>query len=69
MAFPLTTAELLAALRISEKTLQRLRNEGVLKPGVHFRSAGVGVKRPRMFWNPEAVDQTLANRSKRLIPN
>jgi hypothetical protein len=64
MAFPLSTPELQDALRISESTIRRLRREGVLKPGVHYRNVGVGVNRPRMFWNPEAVDQALANRTR-----
>lgn len=67
MAFPLTTPELQKQLRISESSLLRLRKEGVLKPGVHFRTTGVGGQRSRMLWNPEAVDQALANRTRRVL--
>jgi hypothetical protein len=65
MAFALTTKELTSELRLSAQTLRRLRNEGALRPGIHFRAVGQGTKRPPLLWNIDAVDQALATRSKK----
>jgi hypothetical protein len=66
-AFNATTPELSQQLRVSDSTLRRLRLEGALKPGVHFRALGSGTKRPPLLWNVEAVDQALAQRSRRVL--
>ena len=39
-------------LGITEKKLSYLRENGLLKPGIHWRSSPYGQKKP---WNPEAV--------------
>ena len=65
MSFALTTTEVAGALRISDTTLRRLRRQGVLRPGIHYRAMGTGTQRPPLIWDPEAVDQALAKRSKR----
>lgn len=67
MAFVLSTAELAQALRTSDSTLRRLRREGVLEAGKHFRAVGSGTQRPQLLWCVDAVDQTLAQRSRRLF--
>jgi excisionase family DNA binding protein len=67
MAFTLTTSEAAEALRVSTTTLRRLRDEGVLVPGIHYRSLGLGIRRPPLVWDENAVDQTLSKRSKRLL--
>jgi hypothetical protein len=67
MAFTATTAEASDQLKLSETTLRRLRLEGALKPGVHFRALGQGTRRPPLLWNVEAVDQALAQRSRRVL--
>jgi hypothetical protein len=54
-------------LRISDRTLFRLRREGILKAGDHFRAAGAGVSRPPLLWNVEEVERTLARRSRRVL--
>jgi hypothetical protein len=66
-AFRSTTAEAVEALRISAATLRRLRKEGTLKPGQHFRAAGGGMCRPQLLWNIESCDQALAQRSRRVL--
>jgi len=43
MAYSHSTREACQALRISDRTLLRLRREGVLRAGDHFRAAGAGV--------------------------
>ena len=65
MKFTATTAEALGALRISESTLLRLRKEGVLKPGTHYRSAGTGTIRSPLVWDPAATENALAARTRR----
>lgn len=67
MAFTLTTTEAAQALRLSAATLARLRTEGVLKAGVHYRAVGAGLKRPPLLWNPEACEAALAQRSRRVL--
>ena len=65
MKFTATTAEALGALRISESTLLRLRKEGVLKPGTHYRSAGTGTVRSPLAWDLSATENALAARTRR----
>jgi hypothetical protein len=67
MAFTHTTREAVEALRTSDSTLRRLRKEGVLKPGLHFRGQGSGTNRPALLWNIAAADQALAQRSRRVL--
>ena len=67
MAFNLTTVEAVDALRISPTTLRRLRKEGVLKPGIHFRALGAGAIRPPLLWDGVAIDAALTNRSRRTL--
>ena len=65
MRFTATNAEALGALRISESTLLRLRREGVLKPGTHYRSAGTGKIRSPLAWDLSATEDALAARTRR----
>jgi len=67
MAFNLTTVEAVDVLRISATTLRRLRKEGVLKPGVHYRAMGAGSIRPPLVWDGSAIDAALVNRSRRTL--
>ena len=67
MAFNLTTVEAVDVLRISATTLRRLRKEGVLKPGVHYRAMGAGAIRPPLVWDGAAIDAALVNRSRRTL--
>lgn len=67
MAFTLTTVEAVDAFRISSTTLRRLRKEGVLKPGIHYRAMGAGAIRSPLIWDRSAIDLTLAQRSKRVL--
>ena len=67
MAFTLTTEGAVDALRISSTTLRRLRKEGVLKAGVHYRAMGAGAIRPPLVWDGIAIDLTLTQRSKRVL--
>ncbi len=67
MAFALTTAEVCEHLRLSDSTLRRLKHEGVLKAGQHYRAVGSGTKRPPLLWNLEACDEALAHRSRRVL--
>ena len=39
-------------LEISEKDLLTMRENGFLKPGIHWRSCPLGQKKP---WNPEVL--------------
>ena len=64
MAFTLTTGEVQAALRVTKNTLTRLRAADILRPGVHFTAAGVGLRRPNLRWDLDAVEETLAKRGK-----
>ena len=45
-----------ADLGISEIKLSSLREKGVLKPGIHWRSSPHGQKKP---WNPEALYNSI----------
>jgi hypothetical protein len=67
MRFSHSTAELSKELRISESSLRRLRHEGVLKPGTHYRFNGVGKERARLLWDPAATESALAQRSRRAL--
>ena len=60
-----TTSEMLGKLRMSESTLLRLRGEGVLKPGTHYRATGMGTVRSPLAWDPSATEEALANRTRR----
>lgn len=67
MPFNLTTLEAVDALRISSTTLRRLRKEGILKPGIHFRAMGAGAIRSPLIWDGEAIDAALTHRSRRTL--
>ena len=48
-----SSSELTAAnLRITEVKLSFLRENGILKPGIHWRSSPIGQKKP---WKPKAL--------------
>lgn len=66
-SFTATTSEVVVQLRTSDSTLRRLRREGVLKPGLHFRAIGSGTVRPSLLWDPQATDAALAQRSRRAL--
>ena len=65
MKFSTSTAELRDALSFSDSSLYRLRKDGVLRPGVHYRAQGYGSVKPQLRWDPEAVESALAQRTKR----
>ena len=65
MRFTQSSAELREALAVSESSLYRLRKEGVLRPGVHYRAQGYGSVKPQLRWDPDAVESALAQRTKR----
>lgn len=67
MTFNLTTLEAAEVFRISATTLRRLRKDGVLKSGIHFRAMGVGVIRSPLIWDGEAIDAALTHRSRRTL--
>lgn len=67
MRFTATTQEAVRILRISEATLRRLRRAGVLRPGIHFCASGAGSKAPNLLWAPEAVQEALAKRSRKVF--
>ena len=67
MGFTHSTREACAALRISDRTLLRLRRDGVLKPGDHFRAAGAGLYRPSLRWDVTEIERALARRSRRVL--
>jgi hypothetical protein len=67
MPFSLSTSEVSAQLRLSDTTLRRLRKEGVLKPGQHFRAVGGGTVKPALLWDAAATDAALAQRSRRTL--
>ncbi len=66
MAFSFTTGEVQVALRVTKNTLTRLRAADVLRPGVHFTAHGVGLVRPNLRWDLDAVEITLAKRGKQI---
>ncbi len=65
--FTSTTRELAELLRVSDATLRRLRQSGVLRAGIHYRAIGIGTQRPPLLWNRESVEETLAKRSRRVL--
>jgi len=67
MGFTHSTREACKALRISDRTLLRLRRDGVLRPGDHYRAAGAGLHRPSLLWNVAEVEKALAQRSRRVL--
>lgn len=67
MAFTHSTRQACEALQISDRTLLRLRRDGVLKPGDHFRAVGAGLHRPMLRWDVEEVERALARRSRRVL--
>ena len=67
LRFTVTTKELIELMRTSESTLRRLRRAGVLRPGVHFCASGMGEKAPNLLWSPEAVEETMTKRTRRLL--
>jgi hypothetical protein len=67
MRFTATTKEAVELLRISEATLRRLRRAGVLRPGIHYCAIGAGCKAPSLLWAPEAVQDALAKRSRKVF--
>jgi hypothetical protein len=69
MPFTSTTQEVAESLRLSDQTLRRLRSEGVLRPGVHYRAVGLGTRRPPLLWDATAVESAMAQRSRRVLPN
>ena len=67
MRFTATTQEAVQILRISEATLRRLRRAGVLRPGIHYCAIGAGCKAPSLLWAPEACQEALARRSRKVF--
>jgi hypothetical protein len=67
MKFNTTTKEACEVLRTSESTLRRLRRAGVLRPGIHFLAIGAGEVAPSLLWCPDAVEEALAKRSRRIL--
>lgn len=65
--FTATTQEVAEQLRTSDSTLRRLRREGVLKPGIHFRAIGSGTVKPALLWDVGACDAAMAQRSLRAL--
>lgn len=65
--FTSTTREVAELLRVSDATLRRLRQSGVLRAGIHYRAIGIGTQRPPLLWNRESVEETLAKRSRRVL--
>ena len=51
------------ALGVSRTTLQSLKNEGILLPGVHYYRRGVG-SRGALQWDVLACRQTLQERTR-----
>lgn len=67
--FRLTTKELCETCHYSESTLRRLRANQVFKPGVHFVIKGCGSVRPRLLWDPTAVQATREKRRPDKAPS
>lgn len=65
--FTHTTLEACKTLRVSDSTLRRLRQQGVLKPGVHYRALGDGAIKPTLIWDIAATDAALATRSAHIF--
>jgi hypothetical protein len=66
MSFTATTGEVRDSLRVSKNTLARMRTAEILRPGVHFIAAGIGLSRPNLRWDIAAVEATLQRRGKQL---
>ena len=67
MKYTASTRYMLDALGVSYNTLSRLRAQGVLRPGEHYVSVAASTKgRATYRWDPNAVEATLARRSKSL---
>jgi hypothetical protein len=65
--FRLTTKELCESHNFSETTLRRLRKDQVMLPGVHFVIKGHGKTRPRLLWDPLAVEVTRQKWSRQAL--
>jgi hypothetical protein len=63
--FRLTTQEAAQHLRTSDSTLRRLRREGVLRAGLHFRAIGFGTIKSTLLWDLDACDEALARRARK----
>ncbi len=50
------------ALGLSRTTLQSLKNQGILRPGVHYYRRGIG-SRGALQWDVRACRQTLQERT------
>jgi hypothetical protein len=57
----LTSTEMARRLGICTATLLLWRQRRGLREGLHYWQRGVGMERPRFVWDPEAVEQTLAD--------
>tara|TARA_B100000927_G_scaffold205034_1_gene166406 strand:+ start:305 stop:535 length:231 start_codon:yes stop_codon:yes gene_type:complete len=55
-----STKEIASYLEVSEKTLQRWRNTGFLKLGIHYRRKFPTTNR-YIIYNPELIDSLLKN--------
>lgn len=64
--FSATTRDVCDYLDLGPRCLKRLRDQGYLVAGKHFRHVGVGTIRPRIRWNLAAVEEAITNRSRRL---
>ena len=60
----LTTQEASDHFRVSPRTLQRLRAQGLLKAGLHFRRKFPTSNSPFLY-NRETVEQTLSHHYSR----
>ena len=65
MRFTQSTAELRAALFVSDSSLYRLRKQCVLRPGVHYLAQDYGSGKPQLRWDKDAVESALAQWTKR----
>lgn len=64
MAFSSTTGEVMDALRVTRNTLTRFRAADILRPGIHYTAAGVGLQKPNLRWDLDAMQETIARRGK-----
>jgi hypothetical protein len=58
-----SSTEACRLLGISRATLQNIKAEGLLRPGVHYYRRGIGSRGP-LQWDVEAVRQVLINRTR-----
>ncbi len=58
-----SSTEACKALGISRATLQTLKTEGLLKPGVHYYRRGIGARGP-IQWDVVACRQVLLERTR-----